>query len=300
MIFFLKLIRYKNLLLILLTMILTKYALVQSFVHQSYFSNFQFTILCLSVIFIAAGGYIINDIFDVEADKINKPNRIFIGTTISNKNGWLLYYLISFLGIILGIYLSFNVKLPFYSSIFIFSYLGLFLYSYYLKKIMVIGNLITSIFCALPIIVIFLFENPIYPAKITDDILVFYYIIVYSSFAFLTTLIREIIKDIEDVDGDLQLKAKTLPIVLGRERAKNIAVVISLILLISLIQISTNFLYPKPLLLGYTFIFILLPLAYFTYQLWNANSKKEFHILSNFMKLIMLLGILSMLFFRLN
>lgn len=305
MISFLKLIRYKNLLMIFLTMVLTKYALIESFTAQTQLSNLYFTILILSVLLIAAGGNIINDIFDIEADKINKPNKVFVNTKITKKTAWILYYSTTILGVLLGFYLAFITKNLNYSLIFIAVSIGLFWYSYHLKKVPLLGNIIVSFIVALSILIIYLFDfkNIKYPEPTINSLLtlkLWQVIVVFSLFAFLTTLIREIIKDIEDLNGDLKIKAKTLPIVLGRNRAKNIAVVISLILLISLIQIATNYLYPTPLLLAYCFMFILIPLAYFTYQLWNAKSKKQFHFLSNYMKIIMLLGILSMILFRLN
>jgi len=308
MIAFFKLIRYKNLLMILLTMVLTKYALVHSLTNISYFSNFQFSILAISTILIAAGGYIINDIFDIKADKINKPTQVFIDNFISKDKACFLYYGLTILGLLLGFYVSYTIFQIEYGFIFIFSFIGLFLYSYYFKKKVLLGNIGVSFLCGLPVIISFIFEGETqynghdfvhyfdFKSGIIFDLKLV--ILCYSAFAFLTTLIREIIKDIEDIDGDLQLKAKTLPIVLGRKRAKNVAVVLAIILLISLIQIAKNYLYSFPLLLGYTFIFILVPLSYFTYQLWNAETKKQFHFLSNFMKLIMFLGILSMILFK--
>ena len=122
MVSFLKLIRYKNLLMVLLTMVLTKYVLIESFVERSYLSNFHFSILALSVIFITAGGYVVNDIFDIETDKINKPNKVFVTKTISKKNAWYVYIILNSIGFFLGCFLSIKIQEYYYILIFLFSF----------------------------------------------------------------------------------------------------------------------------------------------------------------------------------
>ena len=121
--------------------------------------------------------------------------------------------------------------------------------------------------------------------------------IIYISFSVLTNVIREIIKDIEDINGDLKIKAKTLPIVLGRKRASKVAFFFSAVLLVVLLVVLQS-LKEEYLLLFYGLIFILLPLLYFMYKLWISKTKKDFSKLSNLMKLIMLFGILSMILFK--
>ena len=122
-------------------------------------------------------------------------------------------------------------------------------------------------------------------------------IYIYIFFSFATTLIREIIKDIEDINGDLKIKAKTLPIVIGRKRASHVAFFFSCILLLFLFFV-VQFIRNETIFLIYTFFFILLPLLYFMYKLWFSNSKKDFSELSSTMKSIMFFGILSMLLFK--
>ena len=306
MISFLKLIRYKNLLMVLLTMVLTKYALIESFLKETYLSNLDFTILALSVVLITAGGYIINDIYDIETDKINKPNKVFINVTISKKNAWRNYFLLTFLGLILGVYLSFINEKLILSFIFIGTVLSLFFYSKYLKKNILIGNLLVSVLVGLSIFILILFEihnhseNPkVNVANVFKILFPFWLVIGYSFFAILTTFIREIIKDIEDIDGDLKLKAKTLPIVIGRKRASKVSFLFSCILLVFLLMVL-QFIQNNYIFLGYGIGFLLLPLGSFLYKLWFAKSKKDFSKLSNLMKVIMLFGILSMLLFTIN
>lgn len=297
MISFLKLIRYKNLLMVLLTMVLTKYALIDSFVEKSYLSDYQFSIFIISILFITAGGYIINDIVDIEADKINKPNKVFIDKTFTKKSAKKGYLFLTFCGIISGCSLSFIVNKPIYSLIYFLTVIGLYLYSSYFKKTSLIGNLIVSTFIGLSIITLFIFEL-INFTKGFETLVLSFYIGTYVIFSFLTTLIREIIKDIEDINGDLKINAKTLPIVFGRKRANRVAFSISIILMILFIFISKSFLIEFPLFFSYSIVFVLLPLLFFMYKLWNAESKKEYSKLSQLMKMIMFFGILSMLFFK--
>ena len=306
MISFLKLIRYKNLIMVLLTMILTKYALIHSYFQNSYLSNLEFLTLALSVVFITAGGYIVNDIFDVETDKVNKPTKVFIDVTISKKNAWRSYFLISFSGLILGVYLTYIKSFIDYSFIFIFTILGLFVYSKFLKKVVLLGNFTISLFIGFVIYIVYLFDiKHIEHSQLTQKeintsfILLEVWIIVisYVLFAFLTTFIREIIKDIEDVNGDLKIKAKTLPILCGRKRASKVAFFLSSVLFIFLIFVLKS-MQDNYLFLGYGIVFLLLPLLYFLYKTWFSRNKKDYSELSNQMKIIMLFGILSMLLFK--
>ena len=306
MISFLKLIRYKNLLMVLLTMVLTKYALLESFLEKTYLSHFDFIILVLSVIFITAGGYIINDIYDTETDKINKPHKLFIDHKISKKNAYLGYYTSTCVGLILGIYISFSKNLPYHSFYFVFTVILLFLYSKTIKQKLFIGNILVAFLCGLVIYLTYSFDFRINKKLFTNNSNIhsihnlqygIFFVKFYVFFSFITTLIREIIKDIEDIDGDLKIKAKTLPIIIGRERASRVAFVFSALLFIFFI-IILQFLKNNYLFLGYGILLLILPQIYFMSKLWMAKSKKDFSKLSSFLKTIMLFGILSMLLFK--
>lgn len=323
MISFLKLIRYKNLLMVLLTMVLTKYALINSMffsnisfenytlIHTTYLgitlTHYQFTILAFSILLITASGYIINDIFDIETDKINKPSKVIIGNSISIKNAWFFYSLTSALGLFLGVYLSFSTQNYDYSFFFLGTTFVLFLYSRFFKKTLLVGNLVIAILLGLVIFITIIFNEPKTHTKNLLELIsnlgtgvhLFIVMIIYIVFSLLTTFIREIIKDIEDVDGDLKINAKTLPILFGRKRASKVAFFFSAVLLVFLLFVLQS-LKNEYLFLLYGIVCILLPLLYFMYKLWIAKSKKEFSKLSNLMKFIMLFGILSMILFKLN
>tara|TARA_R110001632_G_scaffold28927_3_gene77065 strand:- start:26890 stop:27795 length:906 start_codon:yes stop_codon:yes gene_type:complete len=301
MISFLKLIRYKNLLMVLLTIILTKYALISSFLKESNLNGFDFLILSLSVLLITAGGYIINDIYDIEADKINKPHKVYISNTISKKRAIIFYLLFTILGLILGLWLSFFKNIEILSLYFITTAVLLLLYSKYLKRLPLLGNLLISLLVPFIIMLVYEFDKKLVTkSEIFNDlflsIIVFYYIF----FAFLTTLIRELIKDIEDVDGDFKLKMKTLPILIGKIRTRNISIVLSFVLMFFLMLLLNDSFGSEDLYLSAVTSLISILLVYFIFKLWSAKTKAQFHFLSNLMKVMMLIGILSMVLFKFN
>ena len=299
MISFFQLIRYKNLLMVLLTMILTKYALINSFISDPSLTSIDFIILSLSILCITAGGYIINDLFDIEADTINKPLKVYISKSISKKNAWVIYLLSSTLGVILGIYLSVIKNSDFLSFYFIGTTLLLFLYSVLLKKLVFIGNLCISLLVALPIYLLYKFDsNNITISNILQYFFLSIAIFYYMFFAFLTTMIREIIKDIEDINGDYIVKLKTLPILIGKTRARNISIFLSVVLLLFLFLVSSNYFISNKYFLGIIMLMLSTVVVYFIFKSWTATTKKQFQYLSNLMKLIMFIGILSMALFK--
>ena len=299
MISFFYLIRYKNLLMVLLTMILTKYALINSFISDPSLTSIDFIILSLSILCITAGGYIINDLYDIEADTINKPLKVYISKSISKKNAWVIYLLSSTFGVTLGIYLSIIKNIDFLSFYFIGTTLLLFLYSVLLKKLVFIGNLCISLLVALPIYLLYKFDsNNITISNILQYFLLSIAIFYYMFFAFLTTMIREIIKDIEDINGDYIVKLKTLPILIGKTRARNISIFLSLVLLLFLFLVSSNYFISNKYFLGIIMLMLSTVVVYFIFKSWIATTKKQFQYLSNLMKLIMFIGILSMALFK--
>ena len=296
---FLKLIRYKNLLMVLLTMFLTKYALIDSQIPLASLSSFHFVILSSSVILISVGGYLINDVYDVNTDVINRPNRLYIDRIISFKKAKYVSFFTSFTGFLLGLYLCIVNDLMYLIWFFLFCILSLFFYSYDLKKRILSGNIVISILCSLTILLTYLFHAKFLTGAVFFGTSLYKIIIGYAFFAFFTTLIREIVKDIEDVNGDLKIKAKTLPIVIGRKRASKVAFLFSCILLFFLF-LTLLFFRTNDLFLGYGMLFMVIPLLFFMRKLWVSQSKKDFYVLSTLLKFIMLSGILSMILFKIE
>ncbi len=162
MIHFFKLIRWKNLIMIALVQYLIKYALLLPF-FESYgvittLKPLGFAILVIATVFIAAGGYIINDIYDIETDKVNKPNRLIINKHISEKNALTLFIILNVIGVGLGFYLSNGIGKSGFFVIFIMASALLYIYSSYLKQLLLVGNIVVSLVVSLSILLVGVFE----------------------------------------------------------------------------------------------------------------------------------------------
>ena len=306
---FLNLIRYKNLIMVILTMLLVKYALLSLSDKETSFTLFFFIVSCFSILCMTAAGYIVNDMIDLKADLINKPHKIFIGKGIHKNFSWRMYAVLNVLGLGSCFYVLKTLSFTYdYFAIYAGTIFFLYLYSKYLKRLLFLGNMVIAFFCSGIVLVTFsldmegqsqmgfiwkAFENSF------DKIGIFMIVFYYAVFSFISTLIREIIKDIEDVNGDYQMKMYTLPIALGRKRTRNIVIALSLLLLLLLILVLIGLTKnPQFLFLNlYLLLFVLVPTLYFTFVLWTAKTKSQFHFLSTLMKIIMLLGIFSMLLF---
>lgn len=286
---FLNLIRWKNLLLIVYTQLVIKYSFFTSFSTETNLTTIQFITLVLAVLFITAAGYIINDIYDIEADKINKPQKLVVTKYISVETAKKLYIYINTIGISLGVLISLSIQKPSFSFIFIVAALLLYYYSKKLKSLPLIGNFTVASLVTLNVFILVLFD--LNNSIISNNNFVLTTILIVSFFAFCINLIREIVKDIEDINGDYALNMNTLPILLGRKRTKYIATILSVFPLIILVLFVAFYSDEFRVASTYTIIFIILPLLYLTLKLPKTSSKKGFHKLSNMLKIVMFFGI---------
>lgn len=304
---FFRLIRLKNLIIVALTQILVKVSLINPFVQDYFLSNYHFSFLVLATIFITASGYIINDIYDVKTDIINKDHKRVIGKTINSRAAIRWYLCFNIIGLILGIYISLLVNKPIFSLIFVYCIFSLWTYSKRMKSSFLIGNLQVSFLTALSIFNVALFDLIPNGINITNgEVMIFNIILFYSAFAFITTFIREIIKDLEDIEGDKKINAKTLAITYGITKTKWIALILTIItfLGISYFQyfqysiINSEFEYEIAIwgadkvailyiILLQVFILLL------GYQIYLSKEKNDFSFISKITKIIMVIGILS-------
>ncbi len=252
-------------------------------------------ILILSTIFIAAGGYIINDYFDLKIDKINKPNEVILERTIHRKAGILWHLFFSVLGLIGGIYLAYKVQHLSLAIVQLVSVFLLLIYSNVLKKIFTLGNLTISLLSGLLPILPYIYANLLYPyiSIITTNALVS-----LSIFAFFTTLIRELIKDIQDVEGDIIGDRETIPVAWGMLPSKVIVFFLLLLLIIFLIPFTAYYyMHQQYNAVLYNVLFLIFPAIIQMFLLIYFKDPKKFYILSIIMKFIMLFGILFYLLF---
>ncbi|RZJ53669.1 MAG: prenyltransferase [Flavobacterium sp.] len=301
---FLKLIRYKNLLMLAFMQLLFRYAFLKQQDVPLALADWQYGLLVLSTVLIAAAGYVINNIYDVATDTINKPNDVVIGKGISETAGYNIYIALNITGVAIGFYISNIIMRPGFATLFILIASLLYFYTISLKQIMILGNVIVALLLAFSVIIIGVFD--LFPATTEENraqmASLFSILLDYALFAFMINFIREMIKDIEDVNGDYNQGMNTLPIAIGINRTAKIALGFAIIpFILSLLYINKYFVENNLFIItGYAFAFVLAPLLYFIVKIFTAKSQKDFHHLSNVLKLILLFGILSILVIALN
>jgi 4-hydroxybenzoate polyprenyltransferase len=265
-------------------------------------ADWQYGLLVLSTILIAAGGYVINNIFDQNTDTINKPSNVIVGKTISETNAYNLYIGLTVTGVAIGFYLSNVIVKPGFASIFILIAATLYLYATSLKQMMIIGNVIVALLLSFSVIIIGIFDlfPTIHEGNQQQLGVVFSILLDYALFTFFLNFMREIVKDLEDVDGDYNQGMNTLPIAIGKSRTAKIVFGLSFIPILFMVYYINKYLLELVFTTVYLLLFVVGPLFYFTVKIWTAKSKKEFHALSLLLKWILLFGILSVVVISLN
>ena len=301
---YLKLIRYQNLLMLALMQLIFRYGFLELQNIPLALSDWQYVLLVLSTISIAAGGYVINNIFDIETDTENKPQDVIVGRFISETQAYNLYIGFTVLGVVLGFYLSNVIEKPSFASIFIVIAATLYFYATSLKQSVLIGNFMVALLLSFSVIIIGIFD--LYPVTFEHNRpimgLLFSLILDYAIFAFMINFIREIVKDLEDKNGDLSQGMNTLPIVLGVNRTTKLVCGLSLIPIIFILNYINVHLFASRLLFGtvYGLVFIGAPLFYFMIKIWSAKQTQDFHHLSTVLKWILFFGIFSIVVIHLN
>lgn len=259
----------------LMVLVFAQYFAAWFLIDVYVFTDLKLFLLSLSTTLIAAGGYVINDYYDVKIDFVNNPERVIVGKTVHRRVAILLHWGLSITGITLGVFLSWWIV-----AINIFSVVLLWFYSNLLKRLPFVGNLAVSLLTGLSIALLdVLYETP--------DLL----IVIYSVFAFFITLVREVIKDMEDLKGDNTFGCKTLPIVWGIRKTKTFLYLIIFIFLAVVVFINHVYVH-LPMI--YFLMLLFVPMTWLVAQLVRADTRKDYGWLSSFCKVIMLLGILSM------
>lgn len=290
--------RAGNLIMVCLIFLLVRHTIILPFLSGdsggSSLSDFQYLLLMLSTVLIAAGGYVINDIFDTGNDRINRPGTNKVGNGITILTAKILYAVLTISGIITAVVFGESTGVK-YAVLVIGICAGLlYFYSSSYKSMFLLGNLIISLLAGLTVLITILFDK-----KAMSDEATLTVTASYSFFAFMITLNREIIKDCEDLEGDTSFNATTLPALLGTGFAKIAAGVVALIVSGGIFYIQ--FLqqqWQSPVPFVYVLIFIQAPLIWLAVSTLRSNQKSDFSKNSKLSKLIMLTGILSMLVFH--
>jgi 4-hydroxybenzoate polyprenyltransferase len=307
---FLRLVRWQNLVFIILTQFLFYYCIVLPSYYANAFNAAWFLSwglfwwLTVSSVLIAAAGYIINDYFDLNIDQVNKPDSIVIQKII--KRRWAIFWHLcfSFIAIVIAFYVSWKIGNWLVGPVNLACVFVLLLYSTTFKKKFLIGNIIISLLTAWVVFVLYISEldlvtltkEPLYHAAVNR---IFKLAVLYGGFAFVISLIREVVKDMEDIQGDEKYGCRTMPVVWGIPASKIFAGVWLLVLVLAVIILLVY-----AVLIGwyisalFALVLIAVPLLLILRNLYNAVTTPQFHKISNWIKLVMLTGIISMIFFK--
>ncbi len=301
---FFKLIRYQNLLLLAFMQLIFRYGFLKNEPIYLFLNDFQYALLVLSTLLIAAAGYIINDIMDQETDSENKPFNMVIGKGISEAMGYNLYFVLNVTGVGIGFYLSNTIQKPTFAGIFIIIVTLLYLYATTFKRMLLIGNIIVALLLGISILIIGVYDLlPLTFENNQKEMGVYFSLLLdYASFAFVINFIREIVKDMEDVNGDYNQGMNTLPIAIGVSRTAKVVFGLGLVATLILLWYINTYLMNNNLYYAviYALLFVVGPMIFFVVKIWNAKSKKNFHLLSSVLKWVIFFGILSILVINLN
>ena len=273
----LRLLRWQNLLIVLATQYSAAYFLIHEMTISSLLQDWYMLVLSLSTVLIAAAGYVINDYYDVKIDYINKPDRVVVGRFLKRRATLILHAVLNGLGTVGGFVVSWRL-----GAINVVAAGLLWLYSNQLKRLPLLGNVIVALLTGAAVFVVYI----LYQQS-------FFLFATYASFAFFISLMREIVKDMEDMEGDKEFGCRTLPIVVGLRKSKIIIYAISIIFILVVAALMQH--EPK---FWWVFSGLVVVLSWHTYKLYRADKSSDFGRLSILNKQIMILGLMSMIFLK--
>lgn len=297
---FFRLIRWQNGLFIVITQILFYFCIYKA-VFKGEEPLHQMIWLVIASVLIASAGYIINDYFDQNIDRINKPEKNVVDSVI-NRRWVILWHLILSIAGILATAIAVSFQKWYLILANIACVVLLWLYSTSFKRQLLIGNIVVAVLTAWTVLILFFAKVPFDAAFDSPDdktVKFFRVAFLYAGFAFIITIIREAIKDVEDMEGDRRYGCKTLPIVAGVTATKIYTAVWMVVLIASLIVLQLYILqFQWWWAIMYITLAVIIPLLYLFIRHYKAKSSREFAQLSSLTKWITLAGILSMIFFR--
>lgn len=292
---YIRLVRPLNLLMILFTLYMVRFCLILPLRFFSFLyldaSEVAYALFSLAFVFMAAAGYIINDYYDIEIDKINKPDKIIIGNNISVRSALTAYVTLNVCGVITGFWSCYKTGIPLLGTLFLFYLIALWLYSYKLKSTFLWGNILVSLCLGIvPLAGVYVCSNGALNSNI------YYFGWGLSFFAFLSSLIREIVKDMQDREGDVAAGCRTLAIVLGPEKTKRtvqllVLLMIALLAFLQVYWVCGNILFFFMPLIIYCVIFIQLPCFLILWKINKASVAEDYKKISRWIKVIMFAGI---------
>ncbi|MBK9292449.1 MAG: geranylgeranylglycerol-phosphate geranylgeranyltransferase [Bacteroidetes bacterium] len=304
---YLQLIRWPNLLIMLLAMMLLRHMVIVPRLAMAGIAptdtGILFLLCAIATLLIASGGYIINDIMDIDVDRLNKPDKMIVTRTLSMSMAYKLYYGTTATGSLIGLYIGWKIgSLP-TGAIFPVMAGALWFYSKRYKRMVLVGNLVVSFATAFVLAMVWIvefFALSQQPEKFAQAIDVMPeitgFVMAYTMFALLASMLREVIKDIEDLEGDAKGGCRTFPVVYGILPAKNLSIAL-LTTLIFMIGFWQYILYIQHYTQAMIFLFLALAIALLLLaRLALANLPVHYSQASFLSKILMVAGLLSLLF----
>ena len=304
---YLKLIRIQNLLLLAFMQVIFRYTFLKTATFTTLtssknflaLSHFQFFLLVIATVCIAAAGYVINDISNQTTHEITKKR--IIGKSISENTAYNLYVALNLIGVGSGFYISNVIQKPSFAALFIFTAAILYIYATWLKQIAIVGNIVVALVLSFSILILGIFDlvpsthegNEIWEGNKVQMRRVFSILTDYAIIAFIINFLRELVKDVENTDTDYASGIATLPVLIGKSRTMKIVFSFSFLPLILLLIYINNKLINYDYAVYYFLLFILAPLLFFTIKTWSAKTQKEFATLNLVLKIILFFGIVS-------
>ena len=315
---FFRLIRFQNLLIIMATQCLMRYALLDPLLRHLpgewngqpvvvpdlhlALPDLYFILLVFSTVMLTAAGYVINDYFDTRTDRVNRPERMVVEKEISRRKALLLHIMLNVVGVGAGVYLAYAIGFPFLATIFVLIAGLLWFYSTTYKRQFLIGNLLVALLTALVPFTVTLFEIPMLNREFSAQMIIYHAswrpLVLWSAgislFAFLLTLIREIIKDMEDYEGDLSYGRRSMPVVAGLDATRYVVVALIAITVALILWVVFGYLHDLVTMI-YSAVLLVIPLLWLLWRMLRARSPGEYHRCSTLTKWIMLAGLLYIL-----
>lgn len=299
-----RIIRYQNLLFLAFVQFAMQQLVISPIMQKYGFEylnpNYTLFLLIGSSVLIAAAGYVINDYFDIKIDRINKPEKQIVGLAVSKQQAMFLHQLFTGLGIICGLFLAYQLRSFTLAFLFIVIPGLLWFYSASYKRQFLTGNLIVALVAALSVLIVGItavadlkhtYADLVFQTTIPSEI--YSWVGGFAIFSFLLTLIRELVKDMQDVEGDAEMECHTVAIVWGMQKTKILIYGLVLLTMAALFYIA-NYQIPfqNPLSFKYILFGVIVPLFVFCILVFNAKTAKSFQPASSLLKYIMMLGVL--------
>ena len=269
------------------------------------FNSFEFVLFVFTTLLVTASGYIINDIYDIETDRINKPDKRIIDVHLSLSAAWKIYFSMILTGALISFYLAVQRNDLFYWFIYPAAVFLLFGYSRWFKGIVYLGNILVSLFCAAVPGIFFLSEASVLKELKIRDLTSFLplhnLLLAYVLFAFLTNLYREIVKDLQDETGDKLTNIQTAAVYFGKKNTKIMALFTALITsMVITFSFSQSIFSNIPYLFILQILLIQTPLSISIIKIIQAKDDKAFRNVGLWIKLIMINGLILITYITIN